>query len=286
VRAGFTASFYKNDKRGIHMDNTEFINSFFEYQKKGNWFLDLNPLTKLNILIIIGFTAFIVEDWKYTISMCIIAYIFAAISGVVKRFNSIFSKLLLGLGLFIVIVRQLSVQGNTVIFSIFGWQWTKEALLNGVTMGGKLLMFSAALVLFFQTTDTRDLMYSLEKKGISHEVSFVLLSSFQSIIDLKEDVNTIMESQKSRGIETEGNITRRMKAFLPIISPLLLGAMTSTELKSVAMDARAFSADTKHTFLREIAPVGKTEKIITYLIDALFIIAVITKIYLVIKAML
>ena len=262
------------------MNNTEFINSFFQYQKKGNWLLDLNPLTKLNILMAVGLTAFIVVDWRYTLPMCAVAYLFAALGRVFGKFNKVFSKLLLGLGLFIVIVRQLSVSGKIVIFSIFGWKWTLEALINGITMGGKLLMFSASIVLFFQTTDARDLMYALEKKGVSHEVSFVLLSSFQSITDLKEDANTIMESQKSRGIETEGNAIRRMKAFMPIISPLLLGAMTSTELKSVAMDARAFSADTSHTFLRELAPVGKAEKAAVILIDVIFVAMIAAKIYL------
>jgi energy-coupling factor transporter transmembrane protein EcfT len=122
-------------------------------------------------------------------------------------------------------------------------------------------------------------MYSLEKKGVSHTVSYIMLASFQTIKDLKKTTNTIMESQKARGIETEGSVKNRMKAFFPVLGPLILGAISGTEEKLIAMDARAFSVECPHSFLRELRPVPFYEKIITAVVDIFALAAVAYKIF-------
>jgi energy-coupling factor transporter transmembrane protein EcfT len=90
-----------------------------------------------------------------------------------------------------------------------------------------------------------------------------MLASMQNIIDLRKASVTILDSQKSRGIETDGNVFVRTRAFFPTLGPLLLGAIASTEEKVIAMDARAFSVKGKHTFLRELAPVSPREKLLS-----------------------
>ena len=56
--------------------------------------------------------------------------------------------------------------------------------------------------------------------------------------------------------------------------------ISSTEEKSIAMDARAFSAPVSHTFLSELPPAGRREKGIVYLFDAAFIMLIIGRILL------
>ena len=70
----------------------------------------------------------------------------------------------------------------------------------------------------------------------------------------------------------------RMKAFFPIISPLMLGAMTSAEEKCIAMDARAFSIKRQHTFLRELRVVPAWEKALVIAVDAAFVALCVYKI--------
>ncbi len=125
-----------------------------------------------------------------------------------------------------------------------------------------------------------DLTYSLEKKGVSHMVSFVILSSFQTITDLGQSAQVIMESQKARGIETEGNLLQRAKAYIPVMGPLVLNAISSTEEKSIAMDARAFSAPVEHTFLVELPKAAVGEKILVAVFDIAFIALIAGRIYL------
>ena len=74
----------------------------------------------------------------------------------------------------------------------------------------------------------KDLMYAIEMLGVSHSASFVVLSAMQTITDLGKTANVIMDSQSARGIETSGGLKTRFKAFIPILGPLVLGAIGST----------------------------------------------------------
>ena len=250
---------------------SEFVQKFLDYQTYGNPFKDLNPLSKLNILLVLAFTPLVAQNTLFAFVLCFCYYLLAIYIGEFKYFNKIFTKVAITVLLFLLILRQLTVKGTTVLFSVFGWEWTLEALMKGLDLGGIILGFSGAIVLFYASTPMRDLMYSLEQKGVPHTTSYIILASFQTITDLNASVNTIFESQKARGIEVEGNILTRVKAFFPILSPLLLGAMSAAEEKSIAMDARAFSIDTHHAFLRELRPIPKWEKTLVIAVDVIFV---------------
>lgn len=259
--------------------NEQFIDSFRDYQKFDNWFLSFSPLSKLNILFLLGLSAMIVKRWQYGFALCLLYCIFAVVIGKTRPFYKTFGVLIVLFGFFTLVIRQFSVHGTTVLFTLFGViKITQEALINGLDMASSLLGFSGALVLFFITTEMQDLMLALEKKGISHTVSYVILASFQTMKDLKKNMNAILESQKARGIETEGNVLVRVKALFPVLGPLVLGAISSTEEKSIAMDARAFSAQSRHTYLRELRPVPGYEKAVVIAADVFVAAALIAKV--------
>jgi energy-coupling factor transporter transmembrane protein EcfT len=238
----------------------------------------------MNILFALGFSGLVVREWQFGFSICMALIFLSICIGKGKPFLKLFSVLLVLFGVFIMVIRLFSVKGEIVLFSFFGlFNVTEEALFAGLNIASSMLSFSAAIVLFFIVTEIRDLMYALEKKGISHSVSYIILASFQTIKDLKKNTNTIMESQKARGIETEGNVLNRMKAFFPILGPLMLGAISGTEEKLIAMDARAFSVQRKNTFLRELRLVPLYEKIIVFIVDLFVVLSILFKVFIILS---
>lgn len=257
----------------------EFIDSFRSYQKKGNFWLDLNPLTKLNISFAIGLSAVIMVDYRYGIPICLLSVLMAALAGKFKEFFSLYGKISFIVIVFITLIRQIGIRtGNVTPFiNIFGWQWYLESFIEGWDRISFILGFTGPIMFFFETTPMRDLMYSLEQKGVSHETSFIMLASMQNILDLKKTAVTILESQKSRGIETDGNVLVRAKAFFPMLGPLILGAIASVEEKAIAMDARAFSVKRKHTFLRQLAHATTGEKLLSIVAWAVCVVTLVYK---------
>ncbi|MEA4912778.1 MAG: energy-coupling factor transporter transmembrane component T [Oscillospiraceae bacterium] len=259
----------------------DFVNSFRSYYKVGNFWCDLYPLTKLILCFAVALSTIVVADWRYGFAWCIFYFIFAALTGHGKQFAKVFLVLFVVIGVFLTIIREIGTRtGNvTVMFSIFGWKWYLESFVTAMNINSYMLGFAGGVLLFFNTTPMRDIMYAFEKLGVSHETSFIMLSSMQNIIDLRKTSVTILESQKSRGIETDGNFIIRAKAFFPTIGPLMLGAFSSTEEKSIAMDARAFSVDRKHTYVRELEPMRSGEKALCWAFVIAFVLLLAAKIY-------
>ena len=168
------------------MDNEKFINSFRGYQTTGNWLTDLNPLTKLNIALALGFISMLVRNWRFGIVVCVIYYLVAVYVKKLKTFNKSFLAAFVVLGLFTVFVRLISNrnEGN-VVFSILGWNWTDVALEGGFNMAFFILGFAGPIILFFLITPMKDLTYACEKKGISSTVSYVILVSFKTITEFR-----------------------------------------------------------------------------------------------------
>lgn len=49
-------------------------------------------------------------------------------------------------------------------------------------------------------------------------------------------MNTIMDAQRSRGLETEGNLITRAKSFLPLISPVVMSSLINTRERAIALN--------------------------------------------------
>jgi energy-coupling factor transport system permease protein len=77
----------------------------------------------------------------------------------------------------------------------------------------------------------------------------VLLSVFQIVPQMISTVGTITDAQRSRGMETEGKLSVRIKAFLPLIGPVVLSSLIQTKERAMALEVRGFNAKGKKTHL-------------------------------------
>ena len=109
--------------------------------------------------------------------------------------------------------------------------------------------------MFVLTTKPAELVEDLEQAGFSPKIGYVISSVFQIVPQMSGTMNTIMDAQRSRGLETEGNLITRAKSFLPLISPVVMSSLINTRERAIALEIRGFEAGQKKTCLRE----GKNE---------------------------
>lgn len=250
--------------------NYQFAYEFLKPKIAKNRIRDLNPLSKANILFVLAVSAFIIYDYWYGFLLTLFYVIIAAFAGRFKEFIAVYWKIAVCFASLLFLVRAAFTNGTDILFQFGGIHVTHEGIALGLISASLVLEFSGAFVLFIKITDISDLTYALEQKGMSHIFSYIFLSAFQTIADLGISAQTIMDSQRCRGIETEGNLFHRAKAFVPVLGPLVLSAIAGAEEKTIAMDARAFSAPVKHTFLRTLRPISKSEKMLVVLFNILF----------------
>jgi len=204
----------------------------------------LNPLTKLTFTICASISVFF-ADYQYALGMFLILLMLATLCRVVKQYLSTLAKTLLILILLMFLLQALFYPGKELI-----WQWSflsikKEGLLYALSLSSKILVIGGSILLFFLITPVKDLVRALEQRGLSPTFSYVILSTLQIVPQMEKRSHQIMEAQRSRGVETEGNLMQRAKAFIPSLGPLILSSIVSTEERAITLEARAFSAPVK-----------------------------------------
>ena len=109
---------------------------------------------------------------------------------------------------------------------------------------------------------------------MNYKTAYVFTSSLQMINILSGNSKTIMNAQRARGVETEGNVIVRAKAFFPTLVPLVLGAVIGSEERVLTLEARGFSMQGEKTHLFNLEKSGAegTMKILWIVVTALIIV--------------
>lgn len=220
--------------------------------KKG-FITKLYPLTKamfVGCMLIIG----LVSDWRVgylvVLPLCLLL---AIIDGVAKPF---IIKVFGALVVFVVFIFAFKIfldkSASPIVFQYAFITIRQQGILDALNQTSILTILASAIILFFETTDVEDFMISLQQINMSHMVSYVILSTLQMIPEMFKKSKIIMQAQQARGIETEGNLWLRTKAFFPSLGPLIISSIADLEERAITLEVRGFSADVKKTSYKEI----------------------------------
>jgi energy-coupling factor transport system permease protein len=127
-------------------------------------------------------------------------------------------------------------------FLVYGFGY---ALLQGL----RLLVVMETAFLFVLTTHPAKLVASLLARRLPNAVGYVVLATLQSVPMLQRRAATILDAQRARGLEVEGTLVTRLRAYLPLIAPLVLSALTEVDERALALETRAFSVPGPKTHL-------------------------------------
>jgi energy-coupling factor transport system permease protein len=78
-------------------------------------------------------------------------------------------------------------------------------------------------------------------------------------------------------METGGSLTRRVRALVPLVGPLVFGSLVEVEERAIAIEARGFTSPLPKTSLREIADTP-LDKILRWILVALVLLAIAARI--------
>ncbi len=174
----------------------------------------------------------------------------AALAGVLPtllRYAILFS---LPLALSALIVNLFFLPGaQTVLFRIGPITATAEGLTFAVEILARIAAISGAVTLFYMTTKPSELVLDLERRGVPPRLAFVANASVQTVPAMAERAGTIVSAQRARGLDTEGNVLRRLRGLLPIVGPVVLGSIGEVEERSMSLEARGFTRPGRRSLL-------------------------------------
>lgn len=177
----------------------------------------------------------------------------SALGGVLRPFMRISLRLVLPFVISLFLIQSLFFpEGSTLLARIGPLAIKAEGVRFAVASSLRILLIIGALLLTLLTTHPGLLMLGLTEKGLPPTLAYVIATALQLVPLLRERAQLIIDAQRARGLETEGAVWRRLRALLPLIGPLVLGALLDVEQRTLAIEARAFNAPTRRTSLYEL----------------------------------
>ncbi|MTB64061.1 energy-coupling factor transporter transmembrane protein EcfT [Streptococcus sp. zg-86] len=219
------------------------------YEEKHSFLNRLSSLTKIvYVLAAIVIPILANEWWCFGITIVLSALLLAH-SKVISRTFPIVSLSSFVI-LTVAIIQGLFRQGNeTPVLTLGPVTFYQEGLLFALGIALNIYNIILAFCVLILTTKSSDMIEDLVRKGFSPRMGYVFISLFQLIPQMTSRMATITDAQRSRGMETEGSLLVRIKAFLPLVSPVIMSSFIETKERAIALEVRGFNSKAKKTFI-------------------------------------
>ena len=219
-------------------------------RRPSGFYRTLNPATKLAIAALEVVTVFVVPGWLGPIAVLLVLAAVATATRTVRAL-AVIGLAASPLVISIMVVNLFILPGAAdPIFRVGPIAPTWSGLWFGLLTSTRLLTFSSAVALAYVTTPVDDLLADMSRRGLGRRGVFVVGAAVQMVPRTIERVGEIMDAQRARGMDTEGRIWRRARGIVPLAAPVVFGALTEVEERTMALEARAFTAPGRQTLLR------------------------------------
>jgi energy-coupling factor transport system permease protein len=191
-------------------------------------FIYLNPLYQLAVLAVILFFGYLA---KMLVNLKRIWFILVMISVMTVLLWSIFGS------------------GETPLFLFF----ELESLLYGLAIALRIVGAIIAGMIFLSTTRNEEIATGLVKLGIPYRFAFAVSTALRLVPTIAATGSTIGQAQRSRGLDLEsGNIIQRIRKNVPLLIPVFVSTIRSTNVFSMALESKGFGAGKERTYVLEL----------------------------------
>lgn len=215
--------------------------SVFFYRDNGSALHGLDPRTKIAGLFVL-FAAITLLD-----RLIILAGLLAGLVGLLALARSLanlrrMAVLFLLIGVTTFILWTFFYQGPEKTRLIAGLSVSQGAPGHAALLSLRFLDLLLAGLLFLSITSLEDLSAGLVLLGVPYPAAFALSLSFRLVIVFAATGATIVEAQKVRGNDIErGSFLRRIRAYAPLLIPLILNGLKRVETLRAALESKGFS---------------------------------------------
>ena len=249
------------------------------YVEKNSVIHKIDPLSKLLFIFISITITYIFPNYEVVTAVTLLSIL-------ILMTGKVFREIIPIIGIsFLLIISIIIVQGlfhpesKTPLLKIGKIVFYKEGLAYAFILAMRVINMISVFGVLILTTKPDELIESLIKKGMSPKIGYVFLSVLQIIPQMKATMGKIADAQRSRGMGTEGSLWIRMKAFIPLIGPVVLNSLNDTRERAIALEVRGFNARNKKTFLNEDKKYPSPQ-LIKLILSSLFIAAIVWRIWL------
>ncbi len=239
---------------------------------------NINPVVKIWAVFSLGLSALIFPDCYLGFGITVCLFFVAYVAEILKGFT----KIVVGFGIPITIMLMFiqglySTKNVTVIADLGFARLGLEGVMYALKIISTLLVFLGSFYIMNTTTYTGKLVAGLTGTGLNPKIGYLVLASLNVVPQMQRRMGVIQEAQNARGVELGGGIVSRMKAYVPLLGPVVMSSLTDAQERGMTLETRGFGiTGVKQTSYVEV-PYTKEDKIIKYVLIGFFlVVAVIT----------
>lgn len=213
-----------------------------------------HPLTKGVLALSTLALAFIVPSVWWVVGIAAVLLVLVLLAGVLRRLLAVALAILLPIAVLLIAVQGFANPGNhTVLFALGPIVYYREGVAIATLAALRITCLVMATFLFSFTTRPADITEALMQRGLSPRMGYVLQSALQVIPQTLDMAGRIQDAQRSRGLETEGSLPHRARAYLPLMLPLVLSSLVATQERAMSLEVRGFGLPVKRVWRYEFA---------------------------------
>lgn len=199
----------------------------------------LHPVTKLGLLLTFIVAAFVVDR---PLLLLPLALAIVGLLALARGLGNVWRLRLMFVFVFV---------GTTVVWTFFyqrGIRPTWTGFVFGLATAMRLETFLAAGILFLTTSRVEEVAYALGRLGVPYTVGFTLTLAFRLVPAFFDAAVNVVQAQRCRGLEFErGGLAARLRRYVPVIVPVLVGALRRADRMAMALELRGFNSGRRRT---------------------------------------
>lgn len=150
-----------------------------------------------------------------------------------------------------------------------------EGFFYGWSVIFKTLTLVMVIPLAIFTTEVDNMIVSMVRSKIPYKLIFIFSSTLRFFPLLFEEIQTIIEAQRLRGLAVEKmGPFQRVRVYAQMAVPLILSAMVRSQQLEIVLQSKAFTGSSERTYLHE-AVLHRIDYIVIALCIVLFILAMV-----------
>ncbi|GBO54290.1 transmembrane component Cce_1531 of energizing module of predicted ECF transporter [Pseudanabaena sp. lw0831] len=129
-----------------------------------------------------------------------------------------------------------------------------EGTLYGLNIVFKTLTMILIIPLAIFTTDVNQMTVGMVRAKIPYKVVFIFSSTLRFVPLLLEEVQSIIESQRLRGLNFERmGWLKKARVYAKVAVPLILNSLSKSQKLEIVLQSKGFSGSSDRTYLHESA---------------------------------
>lgn len=201
----------------------------------------LHPMTKIFAIFSLGIGSLIFPNPWLGFLVLIGLFFVAYKAKIFKEFSKIIFAFGIPITIMLIFIQGFYSPKNITVIADFGFaKLGLEGVLYALKIVSTLLVFLGAFYIMNKTTYVGKLVTALTECGLPPKIGYLILASLNVVPQMQRKLKIIQEAQNARGVEIDGSFISRIKAYIPLLGPVVMSSLTDAQERGMTLETRGF----------------------------------------------